>query len=113
MSKPKHRQAFAATPAPREVFSRRWVIGAVSISILAITTVIAAQQSFIVVVYRCLTDGVLAVLWLLAALGIGDEVVGKGGGIRSRAALRVAMSCGAGMGAIGLIMLGLGLMGAM
>jgi hypothetical protein len=71
----------------------------------------SSPRGWPIVVERLFIDGTLALLWIIAATGIGAAVLRVCRISCEPAALRFAASAGLGLGIIGLLVLGLGLCG--
>ncbi len=101
-----------AAPAPIPAWNRRGTALLTCAAICAALTLAYAGSAWAMLVYRLLTDGVLALLWLAAACGLGSFVP-----LPTRAAdalpLRIVTRVALGLGAISFLTLVLGLTGAM
>ena len=101
------------TETRRHAVNSRATLVAAAAAILAAVIFGYAGGSWAVVLYRLLTDGALAMLWVLAATGAGAFLLRS---LRLSAvspALRGATAAGLGLGAFSLIVLGLGLAGVL
>ncbi len=80
--------------------------------LFAITLVLLARSNWAMVVYRLVTDGVLALVWIASAWGWGTVLLRRVS-IDSNRVLRVVTEIAMGLGLISLVTLGLGLIGSL
>jgi hypothetical protein len=90
-------------------WGRRGTVVLACAALCLITVFAYADAGWAEVTFRLLTDGLLALLWLAAAYGIGSLVPLP----RSAVPLHVVTRIATGLGAMSLLTLGLGLAGAM
>lgn len=98
---------YASSPAPVASPRHGWAAAVAGVIVLAIV-ISQTGPFFIDVLLGLATDGAIAVLYLLAAFGFGAWLTPAG-----PRSLRVASAGALGLGAMGLITLGLGLAGAL
>src|SRR5262245_43134274 len=103
-----YREAGTPEPVPatwQSLWRRRFVVVIAGVALLFLLVAILAGASSLIALNHLLVDGVLIVLWLLAAAGYGSLLPTPKGELRTITTIAI------GLGIISLLQLGIGLLG--